>query len=377
MKPHRGKCPSGSTGLCALLISSLLTGSINGTPARKIARRSTTFEKEASMTLELGGLHHVSAITGDAPGNVDFYTRVMGMRLVKKTVNQDDVSAYHLFYADKTGRPGTDLTFFDFPGAVKNRPGAGSIEAIALSVIDRAALDWWVRRFDDLGVAHGQVVVRAGRATLPFRDPENQRLELVAADETDLADLPGETWEGSPVPERHQTRGLHAVRIAVGRRKQSETVLTDVLGFRPGPTYSFETGESVRIFEVGPGGSGAELHLVVRDDGSFARPGAGGVHHVAFRTPNDETHLEWRERVTAAGLHATPQIDRYYFRALYFREPSGVLYEISTDGPGFATDEPADRLGETLALPPFLEPDRARIEAGLRPLDTTPPTAGR
>jgi len=323
------------------------------------------------MTLQLGGLHHVSAITGDAPGNFDFYTRVMGMRLVKKTVNQDDVSAYHLFYSDKTGRPGTDLTFFDFAGAVPNRPGAGSIEAIAFSVVDRAALDWWVDRFDALGVAHSPISMRAGRATLPFRDPEGQSLELVAVDDTDAADLPGETWFGSPVPEIYQTRGLHAVRIAVGRQKQSAHVLTEVLGFRRGDAYELETEESVQIFEVGPGGSGAEMHVVVRNDGSFARPGAGGVHHVAFRTPNDETHLEWQKRVTAAGLHATPQIDRFYFRALYFREPSGVLYEISTDGPGFATDEPVEHLGETLALPPFLEPNRARIEAGLRPLDTS------
>jgi glyoxalase family protein len=322
------------------------------------------------MTLELGGLHHVSAITGDAPGNYDFYTRVLGMRLVKKTVNQDDVSAYHLFYSDRTGRPGTDLTFFDFAGAVPNRPGAGSIETIAFSVVGRAALDWWMQRFDALGVAHDPIVERAGRATLPFRDPEGQRLELVAIEGAEAEKLPGEIWPDSPVPAEDQIRGLHAVRIAVGRQKQSEFVLTEVLGFRPKASYTLENGDQVQIFEVGPGGSGAEVHVVARNDGSFARPGAGGVHHVAFRTPNDATHLEWQKRVTAAGLHATPQIDRFYFRALYFREPSGVLFEISTDGPGFTTDEPVEHLGETLALPPFLEPDRARIEAGLRPLDT-------
>jgi len=328
-----------------------------------------------NMTLQLGGLHHVSAITGDAPGNFDFYTRVMGMRLVKKTVNQDDVSAYHLFYADKTGRPGTDLTFFDFPGAVANQPGAGSIEAIAFSVIDRAVLDWWAARFDALGVTHSTIEIRAGRATLPFRDPEGQSLELVAVDGTNPAVLPGETWAGSPVPAAQQTRGLHAVRIAVARLERSETTLTDALGFRRAASYQLTTGETVQIFEVGPGGSGAEMHVVARNDGSFARPGAGGVHHVAFRTPNDAEHLAWQQRVTAAGLHATPQIDRFYFRALYFREPSGVLYEISTDGPGFATDESIDHLGESLALPPFLESKRAQIEAGLRPLDTT--TAAR
>ena len=323
------------------------------------------------MTLQLGGLHHVSAITGNAPGNYDFYTRVLGLRLVKKTVNQDDVSAYHLFYSDEKGSPGLDVTFFDFPGAVKNRPGTGSIEAIALSVPNRASLDWWLKRFDELGVTHGPIEERAGRATLPFNDPEGQQLELVAVDGTDVSKLPGKGWSISPVPMEHQIRGMHAIRIAVPRLGPSERVLTDVLSFRHREDYTLNGADTVRIYEVGPGGSGAEMHVVVRDNAPFARPGAGGVHHVAFRTPNDEEHLQWQQRLAQAGLHVTPQIDRYYFRALYFREPGGVLYEISTDGPGFATDEPVERLGEQLALPPFLEPQRARIEAGLKPLDTT------
>lgn len=323
------------------------------------------------MTLTLGGLHHVSAITGNAPGNFAFYTRVLGLRLIKKTVNQDDVSAYHLFYSDEAGSPGMDVTFFDFPNAVRNRPGTGSIEAIALSVPDRAALDWWVRRFDELGVAHDAIEERAGRATLPFADPEGQRLELVAADGVDPATLPGKGWSKSPVPMEHQIRGMHAVRIAVPRLTPSERVLTHVLGFRHREDYPLNGDETVRIYEVGPGGSGAEIHVVERGNAPFARSGAGGVHHVAFRTPNDAEHLAWQRRLADAGLHVTPQIDRFYFRALYFREPGGVLYEISTDGPGFTSDEPADQLGVHLALPPFLEPDRARIEAGLIPLDTS------
>ena len=326
------------------------------------------------MALQLGGLHHVSAITGDAPGNVAFYTQVLGLRLVKKTVNQDDVSVYHLFYGDEVGHAGTEVTFFDFPGAVPNRPGTGEIEAITLSVPDRAALAWWVARFDDLGVAHGQIEERAGRATLPFADPEGQRLELVAAEGTDPGKLPGTPWSGSPVPAEHQIRGLHAIRIAVARIEPSEQALVQALGFRRAGEYALPaaTGEAsvpVTIFEVGPGGSGAEIHVAVRAGDPRARNGAGGVHHVAFRTPTDEEHAAWQRRLAELGFGVTPQIDRFYFRSIYFREPGGILYEIATDGPGFATDEDPAHLGERLALPPFLEPHRARIEAGLQPIE--------
>jgi glyoxalase family protein len=328
---------------------------------------------QTAPTTPLGGLHHVSAITGDAPGNVAFYTRTLGLRLVKKTVNQDDVSVYHLFYGDELGRAGTEVTFFDFPGAIPNRRGAGTIEAIALSVPDRAALSWWAERFANLGVSHGAIEERAGRATLPFEDPEGQSLELVAA-ERDPSELPGRPWAGSPVPAEHQIRGLHAIRIAVARPEASEQVLVQALGFQRAGDYALggPIGVSVpvTIFEVGPGGSGAEIHVAVRPTAPRGAPGAGGVHHVAFRTPNDAEHLAWQRHLTGLGLRPTPQIDRYYFRSIYFREPAGVLYEIATDGPGFATDEDAAHLGERLALPPFLEPHRARIEAGLQPLDT-------
>ncbi|HET8522987.1 MAG TPA: ring-cleaving dioxygenase [Thermomicrobiales bacterium] len=328
---------------------------------------------EHQQQQQLGGLHHVSAITGDAAGNVAFFTQVLGLRLVKKTVNQDDVSAYHLFYGDEFGRPGTEVTFFDFQNAITNRNGSGEIEALALSVPNRAALDWWEHRFDQFGVSHGAIEERAGRATLPFTDPEGQRFELVAVDDTDPDSLPGRVWEASPIPPEYQIRGLHAVRIAVRQLEPTERVLTDVMGFRRGGSYPlphrFATDEPVHIFEVGPGGSGAEVHVAVRPDQPRARGGAGGVHHVAFRTPNDEEHLNWQRHISNAGLNVTPQIDRFYFRSIYFREPGGVLYEIATDGPGFATDEDPAHLGEQLSLPPFLEPHRAQIEAGLRPID--------
>ncbi len=326
------------------------------------------------MDIELGGLHHVSAITGDAAGNLDFYTRVLGLRLVKKTVNQDDVSAYHLFYGDETGQAGTEVTFFDFPGAIPNRPGSGTISTIALAIPAGTSIDWWRERLDEYGVSHDGVVEQAGRPTLPFRDPEGQALELVVVDDPDAVALAGKPWDRSPVPAEHQIRGLHSIRITVADLGRTADVLTGVLGYREAATYqrldpASGNAYDVVIYEVGSGGPGTEMHVEVRPDLPRGRGGAGGVHHVAFRTPDDEQHLAWQRRVSSAGLHVTDQIDRFYFRSIYFREPGGVLYEIATDGPGFATDEPLDALGETLALPPFLEPRRKQIEAGLRPIE--------
>ena len=314
--------------------------------------------------MELGGLHHLTAVTGQAAANLAFYTGVLGMRLVKKTVNQDDVSAYHLFYADAVGSPGTDVTFFDWPWAGPARRGPGTIAETALRVTGRDTLDWWVDRFDRLAVAHGAVEDFGGRASLPFADPEGQRLRLV----DDGGTPGGAPWADSPVPPERQVRGLHAVALEVARLEPTAHVLTEVLGFNLVNGVTTADGGRTAIFAVGPGGPGAEVHLVERPGAPAGRVGIGGVHHVAFRTPDDAQHRAWRERIAAAGLGVTPVIDRYYFRSLYFREPGGILYEIATDGPGFATDEPLDQLGTRLALPPFLEPRRAEIEAGLRPL---------
>jgi glyoxalase family protein len=328
------------------------------------------------MDLQLGGLHHVTAVTGDAAGNVAFYTRVLGMRLVKKTVNQDDVSAYHLFYGDVIGHAGTELTFFDWPNAGPNRAGTGTIAAIALRAPDRESLARWARRFDEQGVAHGAIAERAGRATLVFADPEGQRLELVAPAAGEETTPGGTLWAISPIPAEEQIRGLHAVRLCVARAEPTTRVLTEAMGFRAAGQYELpaENGGPARIvraFQTGPGGLGTEVQLEVRPDLPRGRVGIGGVHHVAFRTPNDEQQRAWRERVVDSGIAATPVIDRFYFHSVYFREPGGVLFEIATDGPGFATDEDPAHLGERLALPPFLEPHRAEIEAGLRPLVTT------
>jgi len=320
------------------------------------------------MALELGGLHHVTAVTAQAPRNVDFYTRVLGLRLVKKTVNQDDVSAYHLFYGDEVGHAGTELTFFDWAQLPANRPGRGEIAGVALRVPGREALDWWAQRFETLGVAHEGVAERDGRLSLPFTDPEGQRLVLL--DDTGAPAQAGTPWAASPVPAAYGIRGLGAVTLRVPRLGPTAEVLAGPLGFRQVAAWTpaGEPARRVAVFEVGPGGPGTLVRVEERPDLPFAQLGAGGVHHVAFRVPNDEEHQAWQRKLRAAGIPATPVIDRYYFRSIYFRVPGGVLFELATDGPGFATDEDAAHLGERLALPPFLEPYRDRIAAGLQPL---------
>ncbi len=311
-----------------------------------------------------GGLHHVTAITGDAPGNLHFYTDVLGMRLVKKTVNQDDVSAYHLFYADAKGSPGTDLTFFDWPQTPTNRPGAGSIAPTALRVAARPSLEWWLARFADRGVKHGEIGERNGRAFLPFEDAEGQRLELV-----DDGGAPGGApWAKSPVPGEHQVKGLHGVTLTSRRPRETADLLVSAMGFRATGERDLPDGGTEHFLEVGPGGPGTEVILSVPAQATAALQGRGGVHHVAFRVPDAATQEEWREKIESIGLRPTPVIDRFYFKSVYFREPGGILFEIATDGPGFSADEPEEKLGEKLALPPFLEPDRERIEAGLVPL---------
>ena len=320
--------------------------------------------------MELGGLHHVTAVTSNASGNVDFYTNVLGLRMVKKTVNQDDVSAYHLFYGDERGNAGTEMTFFDWSNIGQHVPAAGQISATALRVPGREALEWWVKRFNEYGVPHSEIVERGGRAVLAFTDPEGQRLELV--DDILPAQAsgvqPGTPWEKSPVPTQSAIRGLEGVTLTVRSLEPTAAVLTEVLGFRK-VGESTENGHQTALFEVGPGGPGAEVRLIARPDlRRSMRVGAGGVHHVAFRTPDDEQHLAWHDRLINAGLAATPVIDRFYFRSIYFREPGGVLFEIATEGPGFATDEDVEHLGERLSLPPFLEPHRKEIEAGLQPI---------
>jgi glyoxalase family protein len=312
--------------------------------------------------MQLHGLHHLTAVTADARGNHDFYTRVLGMRLVKKTVNQDDVSAYHLFYADGAASPGTDMTFFDWPVGPERR-GSGSIVRTALRVAGPASLDHWAARLDSLGIPHGPVQEVDGRLEFGFEDPEGQRLALV----DDGGDGPAHPWDRSPVPAEHQVRGLGPVTISVRDPAPTFRFLTDILAMREARSVQAPGGVPLHVFEMGAGGPAAELHVRVEPGLAPAQPGAGGVHHVAFRVPDAE-YAGWAEWLQRLRVPSSGPVDRFYFRSLYTREPGGILYEIATDGPGFATDEPLGTLGESLALPPFLEPRRAAIEAGLKPL---------
>ncbi len=313
-----------------------------------------------AATPQLGGIHHLTAVSADAPGNLDFYTRVLGMRLVKKTVNQDDVTAYHLFYADGRASPGTDLTFFDWPAA-RERRGGNSVVQTALRVSE-AALAYWLARFDELGVAHGAIEAIDGRSRMTFEDPEGQRLALV----DDGGAGPSHPWERSPVPPPHQVRGLGPITMSVPELAPTAGFVTGALGMHEARGYRSD-GTAVHVYAMGEGGPAAELHIRVEPGLPPAQQGAGGVHHVAFRIP-DADYGHWVQRYERLGVRSSGPVDRFYFRSLYAREPGGVLFEIATDGPGFATDEPLEALGERLSLPPFLEPRRAAIERGLKPL---------
>jgi glyoxalase family protein len=315
--------------------------------------------------MQLTGIHHVTAISADAPGNRRFYAETLGMRLVKKTVNQDDTSAYHLFYADGAGSAGSDLTFFDWPAAPARR-GTHSISRTSLRVADEASLEWWRDRLTAAGVTVSPIRAINGRPAVDFEDPEGQRLTLIA----DGGAIPFAVWEKSPVPAEHQIRGLGPVTISVPKLERTEVVLTQLLGLERIGSYrdaAHAVGD-IHVFKIGAGGPAAELHVAVEPDLPQAREGAGGVHHLALRTPTFADYDAWAERLKTAGYPNSGKVDRFYFRSLYLREPNGILIEIATDGPGFATDESAETMGERLALPPFLEPKRAQIEAGLKPL---------
>jgi len=317
--------------------------------------------------MELKGIHHVTAVSAQIAANHRFYTRTMGMRLVKRSVNQDDVSAYHLFYADAAGKPGTDLTFFDWP-VLPERRGTRSIARTQLRVADARALEWWASHLRTQPVSTGEIVERAGRLTLDFEDGEGQRLSLI---DDGGAGEAGEPWERSPVPVEHQVRGLGPVLLSVPALQPTDHMLQEIMGLRPVGEYAHPDNgrDRVVIYEMGPGGPGAELHVAEQPDLPVARQGAGGVHHVAFRTPDEREYAAWIERLTDAGVQHSGPVDRYWFRSLYFREPNGILFEIATDGPGFAVDEDPARLGETVVLPPFLEPQRERILQQLKPID--------
>jgi glyoxalase family protein len=317
--------------------------------------------------MQLTGIHHLTAVTASVRDNHRFYTQVLGMRLVKRSVNQDDVSAYHLFYADAVGSPGTDLTFFDW-AVPRERRGSRTVTRTHLRVNGAASLEWWAARLDGQGVAHGQVEERDGRLTLDLEDGEGQRLSLV--DDGGAGDPPV-PWEAGPVPPEHQVRGLGPIVMTVPSLEHTDAMLTRAMELRPVREYADPEAprHTTHVYEMGDGGPHAELHVAVRPDLAPARSGAGGVHHVAFRTPTEDEYHAWYDRLRTLGIPSSGEVDRYYFRSLYFREPGGILFEIATDGPGFAVDEDPATLGEKVVLPPFLEPQRATILAGLKPIE--------
>jgi glyoxalase family protein len=307
--------------------------------------------------MQLNGLHHLTAVTADAPANHNFYTKTLGLRMVKKTVNQDDTSAYHLFYADGLGSPGTDITFFDWPVG-RERRGTHSIVRTGLRIKGEAAFKWWADHFKVRGVTADKVVERDGRLTLDFEDFEGQRLSLVDDEGTGEA----HPWKESPIAAENQIRGLGPITLSVPDLRPTEVILTTVMNM----TKAREFGNT-SVFKMNGSGPVAELHVRVDKGLPPAQQGAGSVHHVAFNIPSAD-YTAWAGRLKELRIPNSGPVDRFWFKSLYFREPNGVLFELATDGPGFATDESIENLGKTLSLPPFLEGRRAQIEAGLKPL---------
>ena len=314
----------------------------------------------------LTGVHHVSAISAHIGRTHDFYTRVLGLRPVIRTVNQDDTSMYHLFFGDGVGSPGSDMTVFDIRGAAREHRGNNSITRTNFRVSGDDTLDWWVQRFGELGVSHGRIASRGGRRVLDFDDSEGTPLALVDDGGAGVA-FP---WDESTVPPERQIRGLGYIEITVPVLAPTDRFLTEALGLRHDRTYPVTDAEqyTVHVYAIGDGGAHAEVHVIVRDDLPRARYGAGGVHHVALRVPEGERMEDWVERLDSGGYRNSGIVDRHYFTSAYVREPNHVLFELATDGPGFAVDGPLN--GERLSLPPFLEPRRADIEARLQPLTT-------
>jgi glyoxalase family protein len=303
------------------------------------------------------GLHHVTAIATDPQANVDFYTKALGLRLVKQTVNFDAPDTYHLYYGDEQGSPSSLLTFFPWPDVPQGRRGAGMTTATAFSV-PGSSLGWWHERFKKLQIDSDAPMTRDEEEVLTFRDPDGMVIDLVASEGDNRSG-----WEGvADIPSEHAVRGLHAITLSEQQLDPSATMLTDLLGM----SLNAEEGDRSR-FGMAGGSSGAlvDVFAGVRERGWQA---GGTVHHVAFRAPDLATQTLWQQELRAHGVQVTQIIDRQYFKSIYFREPGGVLFEIATDTPGFAVDEPLLELGRSLKLPPWLEPNRAQIAAALPPL---------
>ncbi|HEY8995935.1 MAG TPA: ring-cleaving dioxygenase [Lacunisphaera sp.] len=307
------------------------------------------------MKSNITGLHHITAISSDVKRNVQFYTKVLGLRFVKKSVNQDDTGTYHLYYGNYTGAPGTALTFFPWAGLPRGRPGKGQAYATAFSVPARS-LPFWQERLARLQVATYPVETRFGDQVLPFQDHDGLRLELVATTEPDLRPA----TPSPEIPAEHAIRGFHGSTLALNETDATVGVLEKQMGYRLQST----SGHRAR-YTVAAGGPGTYVDLLTDPALPRGLNGAGTIHHVAFRTPDDIAQVAARQVLLNGALQVSPVIDRAYFKSIYYREPGGVLFEIATDQPGFAIDEPVETLGTKLSLPPHLEPYRTEIEAGL------------
>ncbi|THE10050.1 ring-cleaving dioxygenase [Bacillus timonensis] len=312
----------------------------------------------------LKGIHHVTAITSSAEKNYEFFTYVLGMRLVKKTVNQDDIQTYHLFFADDTGSPGTDMTFFDFPGIPKGTHGTNEISKTSFRVPTDAAIDYWVKRFDRLNVKHFGAKEQFGVKTLSFVDFDDQQYQLVS-DENNKGVPSGTPWQKGPIPLEYAITGLGPLFVRTAHFDFFKEMLEKVLQFK-----EIAAEGSFHLFEVGEGGNGAQVVVENNTVLPPAQQGFGTVHHAAFRVEDKSVLNEWDKHLRGFGFQTSGFVDRFFFGSLYSRVAPGILFEFATDGPGFMGDEPYETLGEKLSLPPFLESKREAIESYVRPIDT-------
>jgi glyoxalase family protein len=313
---------------------------------------------------ELKGIHHVTAITSSAEKNYEFFTYVLGMRLVKKTVNQDDIQTYHLFFADDTGNPGTDMTFFDFPGIPKGSHGTNEIFKTSFRVPSDAAIDYWMKRFDRLDVKHTGVKEQFGKKTLSFVDFDDQQYQLIS-DENNEGVASGTPWQAGPIPLEYAITGLGPLFVRISDFDYFKQMMEKVLQFK-----EIDQDGSFHLFEVGEGGNGAQVIVEYNAVLPNAMQGFGTVHHAAFRVENRSVLEAWQKHLEGIGLQTSGFVDRFFFGSLYSRVAPQILFEFATDGPGFMGDEPYETLGEKLSLPPFLEPKREQIEEMVRPIDT-------
>lgn len=312
----------------------------------------------------LKGIHHVTAITSSAEKNYEFFTYVLGMRLVKKTVNQDDIQTYHLFFADDKGSPGTDMTFFDFPGIPRGSHGTNEIYKTSFRVPNDAAMDYWVKRFDRLGVKHGGIEELFGKKTISFVDFDDQQYQLIS-DENNEGVPAGTPWQKGPIPLEHAITGLGPIFVRVANFDYFKEMMERVLMFK-----EIASDGALHLFEVGEGGNGAQVVVEYNAVLPAAIQGFGTVHHAAFRVDDKSVLEEWDRHMRGFGFQTSGFVDRFFFGSLYTRVAPQILFEFATDGPGFMGDEPYETLGEKLSLPPFLESKREQIESYVRPIDT-------